>query len=74
MAYSRDQLGHHSIRLTVDTYGHLVRGTNRAAVDRLDDALDATYTQPVGRVEESAMSEDNVQVTEKLARVYYRQG
>jgi len=22
----------------VDTYGHLVPGTNRAAVDRLDDA------------------------------------
>ena len=34
----RDQLGHHSIKLTVDTYGHLVPGTNRAAVDRLDDA------------------------------------
>src|SRR5262245_34503163 len=31
-------LGHHSIKLTVDTYGHLVPGANRAAVDRLDDA------------------------------------
>ena len=38
MAYIRDQLGHHSIKLTVDTYGHLVPGANRAAVDRLDDA------------------------------------
>jgi integrase len=38
LAYIRDQLGHHSIRLTVDTYGHLVPGSNRQAVDRLDDA------------------------------------
>ena len=33
LAYKRDQLGHHSIKLTVDTYGHLVTGANRAAVD-----------------------------------------
>ena len=33
MAYIRDQLGHHSIMLTVDAYGHLVSGANWAAVD-----------------------------------------
>jgi hypothetical protein len=38
LAYVRDQLGHASIQITVDTYGHLVPGGNRAAVDRLDDA------------------------------------
>lgn len=43
LAYVRDQLGHHSISLTVDTYGHLVPGANRAAVDRLDD-LDTQLT------------------------------
>jgi hypothetical protein len=32
----RDQLGHSSIQVTVDIYGHLVPGSNRAAVDRLD--------------------------------------
>ena len=37
LAYVRDQLGHHSIKLTVDTYGHLVPGSNRQAVNRLDD-------------------------------------
>ena len=37
LAYVRDQLGHHSIQITVDTYGHLVPGANRQAVDRLDD-------------------------------------
>jgi integrase len=38
LAYVRDQLGHASIQLTVDTYGHLIPGANRQAVDRLDDA------------------------------------
>jgi integrase len=38
LAYVRDQLGHHSIKLTVDTYGHLIPGANKAAVDRLDGA------------------------------------
>jgi integrase len=38
LAYVRDQLGHASVQLTVDTYGHLIPGANRQAVDRLDDA------------------------------------
>ena len=37
LPYVKDQLGHHSIQLTVDTYGHLAPGGNREAVDRLDD-------------------------------------
>jgi len=46
LAYVRDQLGHASIQLTVDTYGHLVPGSNRQAVDRLDDASDTTIRNP----------------------------
>jgi integrase len=38
LVYVRDQLGHSSITITVDTYGHLVPGANRSAVDKLDDA------------------------------------
>lgn len=37
LAYIRDQLGHHSIKVTVDIYGHLTPGGNKDAVDRLDD-------------------------------------
>ena len=37
LAYVKDQLGHHSIQVTVDIYGHLVPGGNKDAVDRLDD-------------------------------------
>ena len=53
LAYVKDQLGHSSIRLTVDLYGHLVPGGNRDAVDRLDDveaglpdAIPATSRNP----------------------------
>jgi integrase len=37
LVYLKDQLGHHSIQITVDIYGHLICGTNKQAVDRLDE-------------------------------------
>ena len=46
LAYVRDQLGHSSIRLTVDTYGHLVPGANRQAVNKLP-----SLSNPTGDVE-----------------------
>jgi len=46
LAYVKDQLGHHSIRITVDTYGHLVPGGNRQAVDKLDGLENATIRNP----------------------------
>ena len=36
LAYVRDQMGHSSIQITVDTYGHLTPGADIAWVDRLD--------------------------------------
>jgi integrase len=38
LASVKGQLGRHSIKITVDVYGHLVPGMNEAVVDRLDDA------------------------------------
>jgi integrase len=50
LVYVKEQLGHHSIKITVDTYGHLVPGGNRQAVDKLDDpqthVLEATIRNP----------------------------
>lgn len=47
LAYVKDQLGHSSIRMTVDIYGHLIPGSNRDAVNRLDSTQpNATQTQP----------------------------
>ncbi len=39
LTYIRDQLGHASIKMTVDIYGHMAPGGNRDAVDRLDDEI-----------------------------------
>jgi len=55
LAYIRDQLGHHSIQITVDTYGHLVPGGNRQAVDRLDDVGPKTVER-TGRDEQAAVA------------------
>ena len=46
LAYVKEQLGHHSINITVDTYGHLVPGGNKAAVDKLDGLENATIRNP----------------------------
>jgi integrase len=45
LAYVKDQLGHHSIQITVDTYGHLVPGGNRRAVDRLAEDVENAKPQ-----------------------------
>src|SRR5262249_45525155 len=36
LVYVRDQMGHSSIQITVDHYGHFIQGGNKQAVDRLD--------------------------------------
>ena len=58
LVYVRDQMGHSSIRVTADTYAHLMRGANVDVMDRLDSItspqLSATYPQPEqGRQEEN---------------------
>ena len=37
--YVKEQMGHSSIQVTVDTYGHLIPGANVSFVDRLDEVL-----------------------------------
>jgi len=44
IAYVKEQLGHSSIQITVDLYGHLVPGANRSAVDRLAEATGRNLT------------------------------
>ena len=50
LAYVKDQMGHSSIQITVDTYGHLIPGADIAWVDRLDSETtpqqNATPAQP----------------------------
>jgi integrase len=40
--YVKEQLGHSSIRVTVDIYGSSIRRDNKRAVDRLDEAVEAS--------------------------------
>ncbi len=49
LAYVKDQLGHSSISMTVDVYGHLVPGANRAAMDRLPTVEDPVSSDTVER-------------------------
>jgi len=45
--YVKEQLGHSSIQITVDIYGHLIPSSNRKAVNRLDNLHpSAPYTHP----------------------------
>jgi len=44
--YVKEQLGHTSIQMTVDIYGHLIPSSNRDIVNRLDSQPSATYPQP----------------------------
>jgi integrase len=50
LAYVKEQMGHSSIQVTADVYGHLVPGANIAWVDRLDHETtpqpNATQAQP----------------------------
>ncbi len=39
LGYVKEQMGHSSIEVTVDTYGHLIPGANRKAVNKLDDPI-----------------------------------
>jgi len=51
--YVKDQLGHSSIQMTVDIYGHLIPSGNRDAVNSLDDPA-PTFTLSVPRENEKA--------------------
>lgn len=48
LAYVSKQLGHSSIQITVDTYGHLLPTADRSAVNVLDDAPAAKSKKKTG--------------------------
>ena len=46
LTYVKEQMGHSSINVTVDIYGHLVPGGNRQAVNKLDmEVTETTQTE-----------------------------
>jgi integrase len=54
LAYVKEQMGHSSINITVDTYGHLVPGGNRQAVDRPDEPVPVKQESEEKQVEVTA--------------------
>lgn len=47
IVYLKEQMGHSSIQVTVDTYGHLIPGANVSFVDRLDEVpVEKAKTSP----------------------------
>ena len=64
LPYAKEQMGHSSIQVTVNTYGHLIPGSDIGWMDRLDSKtspqLSATQAQP-GHVEREG---DSVEVVE----------
>jgi len=67
LSYVRDQMGHSSIQVTADVYGHLVPGANVRFVDSLDQQSPAqaaaTPAQPPARNEEAPV-ETGAEVTD----------
>jgi integrase len=48
--YVKELMGHHSIKVTVDTYGHLIPGSNRDAINKLDNAPKRTLYAPIEKL------------------------
>jgi hypothetical protein len=65
--YVKEQMGHSSIQVTVDIYGHLIPGANVSFVDRLDTTSrqeqktnpqqSATQAQPAGMMDKEIRPE-----------------
>jgi integrase len=51
IVYVKDQMGHSSIQVTVDIYGHLIPGANVSYVDRLDARLTETPQKSANRTQ-----------------------
>ena len=66
LAYVKEQMGHSSIQITVDTYGHLIPGADIAWVDRLDSKTTVNQSAPETHQRAEQPEEENVEVIEKI--------
>jgi hypothetical protein len=70
LAYTRDQLGHHSIQVTVDIYGPLVPGGNHAAVYWLDDDAPIRNLPATAREVANHAWTDSIDFPSALGRIW----
>ena len=66
LAYVKEQMGHSSIQITVDTYGHLVPGADISWIDRLDGPEMTHENAPPAHLEEVDREDDSSQVVERI--------
>lgn len=72
IVYVKEQMGHSSIQVTVDTYGHLIPGANVSFVDRLGEVpaeeaeTNAHQSAPPAHQRETEILPDRMQVIEEI--------
>src|SRR5207253_5633533 len=66
LTYVKEQMGHSSIQVTVDTYGHLIPGANVAFVDRLDSETTSQQNATPAQLEEVVPDPELAQVIEAI--------
>ena len=64
LAYVKEQMGHSSIQVTVDTYGHLIPGANIKWVDGLDRATSLEQNATPAQLETALVPESEMQYME----------
>lgn len=63
LTYVKEQMGHSTIQITVDTYGHLIPGANIGCVDQLDTTPKSAHnphTPTEGKSRDSAQAVDSL--------------
>ena len=66
LAYVKEQMGHSSIQVTVDTYGHLIPGADVSWVDALDPA---TNSQQTATKQQQSQDEEPVDSPETIEKI-----
>jgi integrase len=66
LAYVKDQMGHSSIQVTVDTYGHLIPGADIAWVDRLDVKTKPQQNATRAQLEDMSETEVSPEVADSI--------
>ena len=61
LAYVKEQMGHSSIQVTVDIYGHLIPGADISCVDQLDTPTHKSAHYPHALTQASAQENSQVE-------------
>ena len=65
LTYVKEQMGHSSIQITVDTYGHLIPGADIAWVDRLDSKTSQQQNATQAQQGETGREDESAEVAER---------